>query len=76
LFHPYIHWKKNGRIGVGSLHLLCGWLLETPAEMADLLVSTFASVFVEDVPMNLVPNPSFEGFMEDSIFGAWEVYEV
>jgi hypothetical protein len=76
LFHAYIRKKKKGRIGVGPLRLPCGQLVDTPAEMAELLVSTFASVFVGDVPMNPAPHQSFEGFMEDSIIEAWEVYEV
>jgi hypothetical protein len=50
--------------------------LDNPAEMAELLVSTFASVFVEDVPVNPAPHQSFEGSMEDTIIEAWEVYEV
>jgi hypothetical protein len=76
LFHSYVRRKKKGRMGVGPLRRLCGQLVDSPGEMAQLLVATFASVFIERDPENPAPYQSCLGEMEDFVITADEVYSV
>ena len=68
LFHSYIWHKKRGRIAVGPLKLKelpCGNLVNGSYEMAELLVDTFSSVFVEGVLEYSALHQIFDGAMNN-----------
>ena len=65
LFHSYIRHKKRGRMAVGPLKIPCGNLVNGSYGMAELLVDTFSSVFVEGVPEYSALHQIFDGAMND-----------
>lgn len=76
LFHSYIRKKKVGCLSVGPLRLPGESLLVTPVEMANVLVSTFSSVFVERVPVAPAPYQTCNSHMDDFVIEPNEVYKV
>ena len=61
LLHSYVRKKKVGRPSVGPLKLQSGSLSDSPAEMAEILASSFASVYTRESPANPAGYQRFEG---------------
>ena len=61
LLHSYIRNKKVCRPTVGPLLTTSGQLTDSPAAMAELFASSFASVFSTEIPLNPFPHQVYSG---------------
>jgi hypothetical protein len=74
LFHAYIRRKKVGCLSVGPLRLANGDLVDEPAEMCEVFADSFASVFVDVVPVNQAPGQVHAGRLDNFTITVGEVH--
>ena len=61
LLHSYIRKRKVGSPSIGPLKMNSGVLSDKPDEMAEILATSFASVFTQNDPVNPAGYQQFDG---------------
>ena len=64
LLHSYVRSKKVVPVAIGPLRLDTGQLTSDPLVMGETLASSFASVFMKEVPTAQEPHQTFDGSID------------
>ena len=73
LLHSYIRKRKVGSPSIGPLTMNSGVLSDKPDEMAEILATSFASVFTQNDPVNPAGYQQFDGSFTNINITAHEV---